>query len=319
MVICGDDGLARRLAIELDAVCGEAVTVVLPSRRDAHGAEIAALHRDPHSPIELLVATHLDEQTLRAAGVQRAAALALTYADDQVNVTAALLARGLNPSIRLVIRMFNRERGRHLERLLDRAAAEARAGSGDDPGPDMSTTVLSDADTAVPELVAAAAVGYGHTLQVEGKVFRGVVRAAGAPPRSTDLATLAVLSGAHRDDPASDDSPETPGEDGTQLLPDTRTAYHRQFTHGRLMLEEVTHHHAPEAGRPGAACPCRRLAEGAARASAVEGLPLPRGHRRIRRVGRDRRRAHGRHGVVRARASLVEERLPALAGHLHHG
>ncbi|MFD7944232.1 NAD-binding protein [Streptomyces sp. NPDC059744] len=196
MVICGDDGLARRLAIELDAVCGEAVTVVLPSRRDAHGAEIAALHRDPHSPIELLVATHLDEQTLRAAGVQRAAALALTYADDQVNVTAALLARGLNPSVRLVIRMFNRERGRHLERFLDRAAAEAGAGSDDDPRPDMSTTVLSDADTAVPELVAAAAVGYGHTLQVEGKVFRGVVRAAGAPPRSTDPATLAVLSGA---------------------------------------------------------------------------------------------------------------------------
>ncbi|MDX2730413.1 hypothetical protein [Streptomyces sp. PA03-2a] len=56
MVICGDDGLARRLAVELDAVCGEAVTVVLPSRRDEHGAEIAALHRDPHSPIELLVA-----------------------------------------------------------------------------------------------------------------------------------------------------------------------------------------------------------------------------------------------------------------------
>ncbi|MFE2093255.1 NAD-binding protein [Streptomyces sp. NPDC059460] len=165
MVICGDDGLARRLAVELDAVCGEAVTVVLPSRRDEHGAEIAALHRDPHSPIELLVATHLDEQTLRAAGVQRAAALALTYADDQVNVTAALLARGLNPSVRLVIRMFNRERGRHLERLLDRAAAEARVGNDDDPRPDMSTTVLSDADTAVPELVAAAAVGYGHTLR----------------------------------------------------------------------------------------------------------------------------------------------------------
>ncbi|WP_329530300.1 NAD-binding protein [Streptomyces sp. NBC_01450] len=97
MVICGDDGLAHRLAVELDAVCGEAVTVVLPSRRDEHGAEIAALHRDPHSPIELLVSAHPDEQTLRAAGVQRAAALALTYGDDQVNMTAALLARGLNP------------------------------------------------------------------------------------------------------------------------------------------------------------------------------------------------------------------------------
>ncbi|MEV6537011.1 hypothetical protein AB0M86_46965, partial [Streptomyces sp. NPDC051639] len=69
--------------------------------------------------------------------MQRAAALALTYRDDQVNMTAALMARGLNPSIRLVIRMFNRERGRHLERLLDRAAAEFTGGGDDDPRPDM--------------------------------------------------------------------------------------------------------------------------------------------------------------------------------------
>ncbi|MGW1363833.1 NAD-binding protein [Streptomyces chartreusis] len=241
MVICGDDGLAHRLAVELDAVCGEAVTVVLPSRRDEYSAVIAALHRDPRSPVELLVALRPDEQTLRAAGVERAAALALTYADDQTNMTAALLARGLNPSVRLVVRMFNRERGRHLELLLDRAA---RGTAVDDSLIGMSTTVLSDADTAVPELVAAAAVGHGHTLQVEGKVFRGVVRPAGAPSRPADLTTLAVLSGAHQDDPAGDDSAETPGEDGTQLLPDTMTVDRRQFTHGRLALEEVTHHHA---------------------------------------------------------------------------
>ncbi|MGW7385728.1 NAD-binding protein [Streptomyces sp. NPDC054794] len=241
MVICGDDGLAHRLAVELDAVCGEAVTVVLPSGHDEHGAEIAALHRDPDSSVELLVAARPDERTLRAAGVERAAALALTYGDDQVNMTAALVARALNPTVRLVVRMYDRERGRHLERLLDRAAQLC-----DDAARDMSTTVLSDADTAVPELVAAAAVGHGHTLQVEGKVFRGVVRPAGTPPQPTDLATLAVLSGAHQDDPASQDSAETPGEDGTQLLPDTRTAYHRQFTHGRLLLEEITHHHTTE-------------------------------------------------------------------------
>lgn len=54
MVICGDDGLARRLAVELDAVCGEAVTVVLPSRRDEYGAGIAALHCDPHSGVSAL-------------------------------------------------------------------------------------------------------------------------------------------------------------------------------------------------------------------------------------------------------------------------
>ncbi|WP_306318943.1 MULTISPECIES: NAD-binding protein [unclassified Streptomyces] len=237
MVICGDDGLAHRLAVELDAVCGEAVTVVLPSRRDEHGAEIAALHRDPHSPIELLVSARPDEQTLRAAGVERAAALALGYRDDQTNMTAALLARGLNPQIRLVIRMFHRERGRHLERLLDRAAAEQCAPG--DQSLDMSTTVLSDADTAVPELVAAAALGHGPTLLVEGKVLRGVVRPAATSPQPGDLATLAILSGADADDPAGSDSHETPGAEGTQLLPDTQTADRRQFTHGRLMLEEV--------------------------------------------------------------------------------
>ncbi|MFI1496135.1 NAD-binding protein [Streptomyces platensis] len=244
MVICGDDGLARRLAVTLDAVCGEVVTVVLPSRREGHAPEIAALHRDPQSPVELLVAAGPDEQTLRAAGVERAAALALAYRDDQVNVTAALLARTLNPTIRLVIRMYNRERGQHLERLLDRAVSALSRN--EDMALDMSTTVLSDTDTAVPELVAAAAVGRGHTLQVEGQVFRGVDRPARTPPHPADLATLAVLSGAHQDDPASEDSPETPGEEGTQLLPDTVTSYHRQFTHGRLMLEEVTHHHPPE-------------------------------------------------------------------------
>ncbi|WP_189959987.1 potassium channel family protein [Streptomyces alanosinicus] len=244
MVIFGDDGLAHRLALELDAVCGEVVTVVVPSRDDEYGDRISALHEDPRSPVELLVSARPDERTLRAAGVERAAALALTYRDDQVNMTAALLARTLNPSVRLVVRMFHRERGRHLERLLDRAA-----GLSGEAALDTSTTVLSDADTAVPELVAAAAVGHGHTLQVEDKVFRGVVRPAGTPSHTTDLATLAVLSGAHQDDPASQDSPETPGEEGTQLLPDTRTAYHRQFTHGRLMLEEVTHHHAPEPAR----------------------------------------------------------------------
>lgn len=244
MVICGDDGLAHRLALELDAVCGETVTVVLPSRGDEFGNEIAALHDDPCSPVELLISVRPDERTLRAAGVERAAALALTYRDDQVNMTAALLARGINPSVRLVVRMFHRERGRHLERLLDRAA-----GLREDPAADTSTTVLSDTDTAVPELVAAAAVGHGHTLQIEDKVFRGVVRRAGTPPQSGDLATLAVLSGTRQDDPASQDSPETPGEDGTQLLPGGDTAHRRRSTHGRLVLEEVTLRHPSEAGR----------------------------------------------------------------------
>ncbi|MFD8208709.1 hypothetical protein ACFV2S_20235 [Streptomyces sp. NPDC059695] len=60
-----------------------------------------------------------------------------------------------------------------------------------------------------------------------------MVRAAGTSPHAADLATLALLSGAHEDDPASEDSAETAGLGGTQLLPDTRTADRRRLTHGR--------------------------------------------------------------------------------------
>lgn len=75
-----------------------------------------------------LVSARSAEQTLRPAGIERAATLALTYGDDQMNMTAALPARSINPSVRLVIRMFNRDRGRHLEHLPDRAAAYTRDG-----------------------------------------------------------------------------------------------------------------------------------------------------------------------------------------------
>src|SRR5262249_31969890 len=161
----------------------------------------------------------------------------LTYSDDQVNMMVALLARSLNPAIRLVIRMYNHARGLHLEHLLDHAL---RAHSQDPQAVDISTTVLSDVEAAVPELVAAAAMVHAPRPQVVGKAFRVVAPPACTPPEPTDLATLAVLSGAHQDDPRSEDSAETTDSNGIQLLPDTVTAYRRQITHGRLMLEEVT-------------------------------------------------------------------------------
>lgn len=35
VVVCGDDGFAHRAAQGLDAVCGETITVVLPSQRES--------------------------------------------------------------------------------------------------------------------------------------------------------------------------------------------------------------------------------------------------------------------------------------------
>ncbi|MFF0395752.1 hypothetical protein ACFYSJ_08225 [Streptomyces sp. NPDC005248] len=107
MVIWGDDGLARLAPSRTGRRARRGRHRRTAVRRDEHGAAIAALHRDPHSPVEVLVATHLDEQAVRAAGVHRAAAPALTYVDDRVRVTEVPPARGFDTSGRPVIRMFN--------------------------------------------------------------------------------------------------------------------------------------------------------------------------------------------------------------------
>ncbi len=71
--------------------------------------------------------------------------MVLVYEDDDTNVRAASVARRLNPRLRLVIRLYNRKLGQHLEQLLDRAAMVAEPEI-DLRQLDSSTTVLSDAD-----------------------------------------------------------------------------------------------------------------------------------------------------------------------------
>ena len=52
-------------------------------------------------------------EILETAGVRDASAVVIVTSDDLVNVTTALLVRKLNPSTRVVVRMFN-------QNLLDR-------------------------------------------------------------------------------------------------------------------------------------------------------------------------------------------------------
>lgn len=180
MIVCGDDALARRLAVELRFIYGERVTLLLPPGRDASGPQTpmtqrgraaalfgrmsAAMNRagngngatdgsgDTNAGVEavrIMEAPEPSDDVLEEAGIDRAAALALVYDDDERNIRAALTARRFNPRLRLVIRLYNRKLGQHLEELLDQAAAVAMPGI--DPALlDASTTVLSDADTAAP-------------------------------------------------------------------------------------------------------------------------------------------------------------------------
>ncbi|MES5819576.1 NAD-binding protein [Streptomyces sp. RG80] len=267
MVVCGDDGLAHRLAAELRGVYGERVTLVVPaSERSvrppvvgrARAASAALLDRmvsaagggrvgvgEPLGGERLLEAAEATEAVLAEAGAERADALALVYDDDETNIRAALTARRLNPRIRLVLRLYNRRLGQHIEELLDQAAALASGGasgsdsdSGFGSGFDASTTVLSDADTAAPALVASAVAGTSKVVQTDGLLLRAVERPPGVG--GSGLATLALLSASGNGTGGPDGAAPGAGEQGPELLPDAE-AVRAAPGRGTVVLEQVSY------------------------------------------------------------------------------
>ncbi|WP_189096545.1 NAD-binding protein [Streptomyces kronopolitis] len=283
MVVCGDDALAHRLAAELRDVYGERVTLVVPSAREPHRPRIppparaldratallgrvsAAVARTPPAPSEalgdgterpeeavrILEAAQPDDRALAEAGVAEAGALALVYDDDELNIHAALRARRLNPRLRLVIRLYNRKLGQHLEELLDQAAAVAALDSdgGGDTGAadasDASTTVLSDADTVAPALVATAVAGTSKVIEADGLLLRAVERMPVPPgrPGGPGLCTLALLPAA-ANDPGQEPGSGHDGDERPLLLPDD-AAVAGAAGCGTVVLETVSY-----TGRP---------------------------------------------------------------------
>ncbi|WAU86109.1 NAD-binding protein [Streptomyces sp. Qhu-G9] len=199
----------------------------------------------------VLEAAVLTEAVLAEAGVEHAAALALVHDDDETNIRAALMARRLNPRLRLVVRLYNRRLGQHIEALLDQASALAMAGVGesaDAPVPgllDASTTVLSDADTAAPALAATAVAGTSKVVQTDGLMLRAVERRPPGPGEVADpgLCTLALLS-ATTNDPAGADGSESSGEHGPRLLPDEASVA-AATGRGTIVLETVSYSGPP--------------------------------------------------------------------------
>ncbi|MEV6564295.1 NAD-binding protein [Streptomyces kronopolitis] len=283
MVVCGDDALAHRLAAELRDVYGERVTLVVPSAREPHRPRIppparaldratallgrvsAAVARTPPAPSEalgdgteppeeavrILEAAQPDDLALAEAGVATAGALALVHDDDELNIHAALRARRLNPRLRLVIRLYNRKLGQHLEELLDQAAAVAALdtdGGGDAEAADAadaSTTVLSDADTVAPALVATAVAGTSKVIEADGLLLRAVERMPVPPGRPGDpgLCTLALLPAA-ANDPGQEPGSGHGGDERPLLLPDD-AAVAGAAGCGTVVLETVSY-----TGRP---------------------------------------------------------------------
>ncbi|SCK34785.1 Voltage-gated potassium channel Kch [Streptomyces sp. WMMB 322] len=231
MVVCGDNALAQRVTRELATVYRQHVTVVLPSLRGgSHGPQIAELTGRRGLSVETVEAKVPDDDALLRAGIERAGALALTSGDDQLNIYIALRARRLNPRVRLVIRMFNRNLGQYLTDLLDRAArlsGDRRAGgtAAQEPPSDATTTVLSDSDTAAPSIVAAAVVGSDKVIYADGLLLRAKERTLRTVDRRNPLCTLALMpategaeddEGSSEDDEGSSDGSVGEGATGTR-------------------------------------------------------------------------------------------------------
>ncbi|MEU2628923.1 NAD-binding protein [Kitasatospora sp. NPDC007106] len=193
MIVCGQDTLALRLAVELTTLYGRRVTVVVRSLREGQSPQIAALAEERRLPVRVVEAAEPSTAVLAEAGIREAAALALTGSDDQANVQAALRARRLNPGVRLVLRVYNRRLGRRVGQLLDRAAAARTPNGG--PAPEASTTVLSTSATAAPALVSAAVSGHPAVVHVDGRLLRAAELPPDTPAAGTELATLALLPG----------------------------------------------------------------------------------------------------------------------------
>lgn len=134
-LICGTDTLALRLVEQLQEA-GESVVVVVPSATGSRARAMAGLGA------RIVTGSAVDEQTLLTAGVADAHAVAFVDADDVANLHAAFLVHKLNPTVRLVIRMFSRDFGRDVENLFS------------DRGGDCA--VLSASAIAAPSFVDAA-------------------------------------------------------------------------------------------------------------------------------------------------------------------
>jgi Trk K+ transport system NAD-binding subunit len=140
-VVWGDNPLAHRLVAELMDTHREPVTVIVPSMSAGQAPDIAGLWPDNDDPAlrpVVVVAPRLSQEVLRHIGVDRAAALALVGRDDIENVDAAMMAREVSPSVRIVVRIFNPVLGEGVAAML-----------GD-------CDVLSGSEIAAPAFVAAA-------------------------------------------------------------------------------------------------------------------------------------------------------------------
>jgi Trk K+ transport system NAD-binding subunit len=165
VVVCGLDHLGLRTIDELRLRDEDVVAI---------GADADAEETLAAAGVRLVVGDQRLSRILRQADVATATAIVLTGDDDLGNLNAALATFELNPSIRVVIRIFDQELGAHIPDLFPDAVA------------------LSSSALAAPGFVSAAIDGEaGTSFSLAGRVLssRGSADAP-ASARSIPIARL---------------------------------------------------------------------------------------------------------------------------------
>src|SRR5688572_3145694 len=108
VILCGAGRLGREVLKQLDRrhhMKERRDVVVVENGSGVEALETDLIRREPIIPVVHGNMTHAE--TLRDAGIARAKAVMMLTGDDTVNLEAALLAREMNPGVRVVVRMSN--------------------------------------------------------------------------------------------------------------------------------------------------------------------------------------------------------------------
>lgn len=165
VIVCGLDHLGLRTIDELRMRDEEVVGI---------GVNDDAAERLADAGVRLVVGDPLLARVLSQADVETASAIVMTGGDDLANLNTALAAVELNPTLRIVIRMFDQELGSHIPELFPDAVA------------------LSSSALAAPGFVSAAIDGEtGTRFWLAGRLLES--RESADPAHGTRSIAVARL------------------------------------------------------------------------------------------------------------------------------
>lgn len=181
VIVAGVGNLGYHTVDELQRM-GAKVVAVEPSMDGQHVTAIRA-----KTPV--IIGDAREADTLRRAGVERAAAVVAATNDDTVNLSIGLSACKLNPSVRTVVRLFDAGFAKKVQDSLridvalsaSRIAAPAFVGAALYPGAVSSFTLHDKLFTLVLRPIGAAIPGGRMLLRVGDQMLVAFVRDL-APP-----------------------------------------------------------------------------------------------------------------------------------------